>query len=212
MSMSAKERNIIIGAVVAIIIVGLLAFLLGRGCEDKNATTTAAGTGTSTVRTATEPVKTVEPPPTETVETVVTPPAPAPEPTPAPATVSFELNEAASGISWDCEPNMSTMSGTCYAGSQLHLDVSARVAASVTATITGPGPSQTVSLGDYGPHEGGFDPADYDIIFHDWGTVTTAPPAVGTYTIVFTATGRDGSTKTLTSDSMGNPFVFTVVP
>lgn len=92
MAISSRNRNIIVAAVIAIILVGLAAFLLGRGCDgdntatsgtDKAATDTAARPSTlGTVTTAPAPV---EPEPSPT------PPAP---PTPAPsepATVPLEV-------------------------------------------------------------------------------------------------------------------------
>lgn len=74
MAISKQSRNILIGSAVAIIIIAILAFLLGRGCEEETATTATTPT-TTTDTTATVPTETV---------TVPTVPEPEPEPEPSP--------------------------------------------------------------------------------------------------------------------------------
>lgn len=78
MSLSPQQRNTIIGAVAAVVIVAALAFLLGRGCAEEEKPATTVRTATATV-----PVETVAVPPV----TVTVPVEPEPEPVPPPVTL-----------------------------------------------------------------------------------------------------------------------------
>lgn len=75
--MSKRERNILIGALAALVAIAVLAFLLGRGCGDENEPATTI----TTPRTVTTPAVTI---------TVQTAPEPEPEPAPAAAPVITE--------------------------------------------------------------------------------------------------------------------------
>lgn len=84
MSITARERNIIIGAAAAVIVAGLLAFLVGRSTGGEEAVTTGTTATTPTTPTQTQPATTV-------TVTVPAETAPAPAPPAAPLLEIIEV-------------------------------------------------------------------------------------------------------------------------
>lgn len=216
MGISANKRKLLIGGISAVILIGVFAILLGGGCSNDSKTMTtgsntsvAARTSGSTQTTATTPTAQAIPE-DEAPETPApaSTPAPAPAPAPAPPAVSFDLLVPDYGFG--CDPYIGPVYN-CYAGTQIVLGASARRAASVTVTISGPEAVPVYTPTDYGPHQGGFDPADYDNIYHDWTVSIPGPTTPGIYTYTFTGVGVAGETITVTHDEMGNPLTFQVV-
>lgn len=81
MSLSRRDRNLIIGGIVAAILIGLLAFFLGRSCAEERSTTVSTSTGEASTAPVT-PTATAPAPEPEPVQ------APEPEPVPAPEPVA----------------------------------------------------------------------------------------------------------------------------
>lgn len=182
MSISAKERNILIGGIVAVIIIGLLAFLLGRGCGAEDETTSTV----TTSMTVTAPAV-----------TVTTSSEPETEPEPESTSIPLEISD----VSWGCEDFSSTPGNEgCIAGTSL--DWIAYIAGdveSVTVTISGPEPGRNISLTKGGLH----DPGSTAL---EWYATDTVPMTPGTYYYSYKVVEMDGTTTVVSEDPVMGPF------
>lgn len=186
MAMSKQSRNILIGAIVAVVVIAALAFLIGRGCNNDEDTSTTRSTPTTTSTTRSTPTTTQEVV-TVTVQTTPTPPPPTPVPPPEiiSRSVNPEVTDPGNPLTFSAQ-----VSGTA-------VNVTMRVYKRDTGDLAITLPLvQGATVGD----------------LTTWSASTAAPAAKGVYRYFASATGEDGTVVEMPGTSgwtfcVGDPMV-----